>query len=134
MAKRKDEGHEETEKVLEELEKRINKEYAQAEKEIQAKIDDYMRRFKIKDDIRRKAVEEGKLSEEDYLQWRTGQIAVGERWEEMKDAIAKDLTETAEIAKGISIGYMPDVYAINHNYGTFQVEKAAHINTSEDNE
>lgn len=130
MPKKKDEGHEETEAVLKDLEKRINKEYAQAEKELQAKVDDYMRRFKIKDDIKRNAVANGKLDKKKYQDWLTGQLAIGKRWEEMKDSIARDLTETAQIAKGIASGYMPDVYAINHNYGTFQVEKASKVDTS----
>ena len=130
MPKKRDEGHEETEAVLKDLEKRINKEYAQAEKELQAKVDDYMRRFKIKDDIKRNAVANGKLDKKEYQDWLTGQLAIGKRWEEMKDSIARDLTQTAQIAKGIASGYMPDVYAINHNYGTFQVEKASKVDTS----
>ena len=43
MAVRKtDPAHDETERILAEMEKRIQKEYAQAEKDIQVKIDDYM--------------------------------------------------------------------------------------------
>lgn len=130
MAKRKDEGHEETDKVLSDLEKRITKEYSQAEKEISAKLDDYLRRFETKDKIKAQAVQDGKITQKEYEQWRVGQIAVGERWKEMRDTIADDLTTTAQKAKSITDGYMPEVYAINHNYGTFQVEKAAHVDTS----
>jgi SPP1 gp7 family putative phage head morphogenesis protein len=129
MAKR-DRGHEETEDVLKELEKRITAEYKQAEKEIQAKLDDYLRRFEIKDQIKKQAVLDGKISEDEYKQWRLGQVAIGERWKEMRDTIAEDLTNAASISKSIANGYMPEVYAINHNYGTFQVEKESKIDTS----
>lgn len=125
-----DAGHEETEKLLKKLEKEISKEYAQAEKEMTAKLEDYMRRFKIKDELKRKAMENGLITEAEYKKWRVGQIAVGQRWSEMKDSLATDLTNTAQIAKSTAFGYMPDVYAINHNYGTYQVEKVSGVDTS----
>lgn len=130
MAKRKDEGHEETEDVLKEIEKRITKEYEQAEREIAEKLDDYMRRFEIKDQLKKQAVLNGQITEAEYEQWRLGQVMMGQRWSDMRDTIADDLTNTAQIAKDIANGYMPEVYAINHNYGTYQVEKMAHVNTS----
>lgn len=130
MAKKRDEGHDETESVLSELEKEINAEYAKAEEEIQEKLDDYLRRFEVKDRLKKQAVLNGQITQAEYDQWRVGQIAIGERWEEMKDTIATDLTNTAEIAKSISYGHMPEVYAINHNYGTFQVEKESLVDTS----
>lgn len=130
MAKKRDEGHEETEKVLADIEKEISKEYAQAEKEISEKLDDYLRRFEVKDKIKYNAWQEGKITEAEYKQWRLGQVAVGERWQEMKDSLAQDFTNAAEIGKSITDGHMPEVYAINHNYGTYQVEQTAHVDTS----
>lgn len=130
MAKVKDEGHEETEVVLASIEKKITKEYAQAEKEVSEKLDEYLRKFAVKDNIKRQAWLDGKITKEEYEQWRLGQIAVGKRWEEMKDSLAQDYTNAAEIAKSITDSHMSEVYAINHNYGTFQVEKAAHVDTS----
>lgn len=128
--KKKDEGHDETESVLSTIEQEINAEYAKAEAEIQDKLDDYLSRFEIKDKLKKQAVENGQITQAEYDQWRVGQIAVGQRWEEMKDTISDDLTNTAEIAKSISYGHMPEVYAINHNYGTYQVEQAALVDTS----
>ena len=125
-----DPGHRETEKILKELEKRITKEYAKAEREITAKLDDYVRRFKIKDDLKWEAAQNGLISQAEYQQWRIGQIAVGKRWEEMKNSIARDLTNAAQIAKSITHEHMPEVYAVNHNYGTFQVEKLSGVDTS----
>lgn len=130
MAKKKDEGHEETEVVLSDLEKRINAEYKQAEEEISAKLDDYLSKFETKDKLKQQAVANGQITQSEYEQWRVGQIAMGQRWEEMKDTISEDLTNTAQIAKSITYGYMPEVYAINHNYGTFQVESASKVDTS----
>ena len=130
MAKKKDIGHEETEEVLSDLEKRINAEYKQAEEEITEKLNAYVAKFEKKDALKQQAVANGQITQSEYLEWRVGQIAMGNRWEEMKDTIATDLTNTSQIAKSITYGHMPEVYAINHNYGTFQVESLTHIDTS----
>ena len=126
----KDDGHEETEAVLREIEKRITEEYRKAEKEIQAKLEDYMRRFEIKDELKRRALAAGEITQAEYIKWRTGQIMIGQRWAEMRDTIAEDLTNADQIARSIAFGHVPDVYAINHNYGTYQVEKAGLVDTS----
>lgn len=131
MAKKiTDIGAKETDEVLETLEERIAKEYAQAEAEIQEKLDTYLQKFEIKDSLKQKAVENGQITQEDYEKWRVAQIATGENWAEMRDSIAEDLTNTAELAALTTNETMPEVYAINHNYGTYQVEKISGVDTS----
>ena len=125
-----DEGHEETEDILRNLEKRISAEYKRAEQEVEAKLNDYLQRFAKKDEIKRKALENGLITQQEYDQWRLGQIMIGKRWQEMRDSLAEDFTNAAAIAKSIAYGYMPDVYALNHNYGTFQVEQGSLLDTS----
>lgn len=137
-------GNKETEELLEELEKNIRKEYTQATKEVEEKLQDYLRRFEKKDAIRKEYVEKqyekykaGEISyakykgiQSEYTQWRIGQIAIGERWEEMRDTLAEDLTDTYGKARSMIEGYMPEVYALNHNYATFLVESQSLVNTS----
>lgn len=125
-----DEGHVETEKLLKDLEKRIAKEYAQAEKEVQEKLDDYLRRFRLKDQKWREWVAEGKKTKEEYAQWKVGQIMIGKRWEALKDQLAQDLHSANAIARGVIQNGMLDVYAINHNFGTYQIEHGLSISTS----
>lgn len=126
----KDAGHDETNKVLDEIEKRIAKEYKQAEKEVTVKLGEYLRKFEIKDELKRRALENGLITEDEYKQWRIGQVMIGKRWAEMRDTLAQDFTNASQIAKSIAFDHMPEVYAINHNYGTFQVEKASLVDTS----
>ena len=123
-------GHNDTEYIISIIEKRIKGEYSQAVSEIQDKLDNYLRRFKTKDETWKRWVEEGKKTEAEYKEWRTGQIAVGKRWEEMKDTLAKDYHNANVIARSIADGYMPEVYALNHDFATFQVEKDAKVDTS----
>jgi SPP1 gp7 family putative phage head morphogenesis protein len=55
---------------------------------------------------------------------------MGKRWEEMRDTLASDLSNSNQIASSIINGYTPEVYATNHNYGTFEVEKGSMVDTS----
>lgn len=126
----RDLGHEETEEVLKKIEKRISAEYRQAEREIAAKLDDYMKRFAEKDKLKLLGVANGQITEEEYKQWRLGQVMIGKRWSEMRDSLAQDFANTSQIARSIAFDHIPEVYAINHDYGTFQVEKGSLVDTS----
>ena len=125
-----DAGHIETEKRLRKLEKRLQKEYQQASIELQEKIDDYWQRYKVKDEIWQRRLAKGEVTASEYADWKKGQIIVGKRWESMKEEIAEDMMHTNQIASGIIADAMPDIYAINLNYGTYQVETAAMVDTS----
>lgn len=125
-----DRGHQLTDDMLSLLEREISAAYAQAEKEIAEKLNDYMRRFRTKDETWQRWVAEGKKTQEEYINWRTGQLAIGQRWEEMRDSLAQDFHHANEIASSMVNGYIPDVYALNHNYATFEVESGALVDTS----
>ena len=120
---KRDQGHKAVDKRLEVLESRLKKEYIKASVEVEAKLNDYLKRFEAKDAYKSKLVDEGALKKSEYLNWRKGQIAIGHRWEELKDSLAKDLANTNKIAKSMIDNHIKDVYALSHNYGTFEVEK-----------
>lgn len=123
-------GRKETDRKLLELEKKIRKEYDQAQKEIQKKLDEHFEKFKIKDITKRRQLNDGIITTEEYKQWKIGQMATGDRWRDMRDTIANDLMNTEKIAKSTAEGYMPEVYCINMNYATYEVESALKIDTS----
>lgn len=93
-------------------------------------MEGHFRAFDRKDVAKQLEVKAGKLSVADYKKWRVGQMAIGKRWEDMKDIVAKDLTNTTNIAKSMTNGYMPEVYALNANYATFDIEKKTRMDTS----
>lgn len=125
-----DEAHKKTEEILKSIEKEINAEYKKASREIQQKLDDYMKRFRNKDQTWQKWVEDGVKTKKQYDEWRVGQLAIGKRWEDQKKAIVSSMAEANQIARNIVSKQMPGVYAENHNYGTFEVEKGSLIDTS----
>lgn len=125
-----DYGHKLTEKELEELEKRISKEYETAEKEVQDKLFDYLQNFQRKDADMQAQKEAGKISQTEYNNWRVNQMATGKRWEDMRNSLAEDFHNANNIAKEMVKEHSYDIYALNHNYGTYEIEKGLGIDTS----
>lgn len=125
-----DPAHEQTDDMIEEIRQRVSREYLRAYEETEAKLADYLRRFEAKDRIHAEAVRRGEETEADYREWRRGQILMGERWQEMVDTLAEDYRNADRVAASIVNGHMPDAYAVNHDYATFQVEKGSNLDTS----
>lgn len=125
-----DAGHIETELILRKTEADVQRVYRQAVEEAQKKLEDYLRRYQIKDDIKRQQLSRGEITVQEYMDWRKGQIMIGKRWEELRNTLAQDLHNSNAIARSIVRGYMPEVYAVNHNYATFQIERGSMLDTS----
>lgn len=125
-----DYAHKQTDKMLERIERRISREYKQAEKEVAQKLNAYLASFRAKDKLWEQWVKDGKKTQEEWNNWRTGQMAMGQRWEDMRQSLAEDMHHTNEIAGSIVNGHIPDVYALNHNYGTYEIESGLGIDTS----
>lgn len=125
-----DYAHEQIDRRLEEIEKRLAKEYARAEKEIGEKVDDYFRRFQYKDEKWRQWVYDGERTKEEYLEWRKGQMIVGRRWKTLKREVAETAHNTNLVAREIIAMHLPEAYAINHNWGTYQIEHDSLLDTN----
>lgn len=125
-----DYGHRKTDELIAEIQKRVEEEYSKALAEVRAKADNYFKSFQAKDVAKRKLVEAGMMSEAEYKKWRLGQVMMNKRWNEMADTLAADLANADQIAMSIVNEYTPEAYAINHNYGTFEIETGSLLNTS----
>ena len=110
-----DKAHRLTDEKLEEMEKRLSAIYSRAEKEIQKTADEYFSKFAKQDEAKRKLVEQGKLTEEEYTKWRKGKVMYGKRFTEMKEQCAKQLLNVNKTALAYVNGELPEVYAINYN-------------------
>ena len=125
-----DYAHKETDKIIDNLSKDIKREYSKASKEVEAKLNDYWRRFETKDNTWRKWVKEGKKSRKDYIEWRQGQMIAGKRWDGLKNKLAEEYRNADRIARNIITGGQAQAYVLNAGYGTYNIEKALRINTS----
>ena len=122
MKRKMDLGHRMTDALIFDIEKTITREYRLAEKEIQAKLDDYLQRFAAKDRLKRKALANGLITQADYDAWRVSQIMVGDRWAKMRDEMAVDFAHASQIARQIAFNGLPEIYALNANYAMYQAD------------
>lgn len=124
-----DAGHEATEKLLKKLEKDVAREYKTAAKDMQSKLMAYLEKTEEGRKVQEGLLKEGKITQQEYQNWCYRHNMVGKRWEEMRDVLAEDMTHANEISKGIMEQRMPDVYALNANYATYQIEHDGKIDT-----
>ena len=110
-----DKAHRLTDEKLEEMEKRLSAIYSRAEKEIQKTADEYFSKFAKQDESKRKLLEQGKITEDEYKKWRKGKVMYGKRFTEMKEQCAKQLLNVNQTALAYINGELPEVYAINYN-------------------
>lgn len=125
-----DYGHSKTDEMLKDLESRIYEEYSGASKEIQKQTSKYLEKFKTKDAEMLKKLNANEITHKEYLAWRESAMTTGKRWEALKDTIDKDLENANQIANAMIRDHTYDVYALNHNYGTYEIENGLQANTS----
>ena len=124
-----DPAHEETDKILSGMEKELDGVYKQAYREAKQTADDFAADFREMDNKKRKQLEDGNLDNEEYQRWRRTKIFQSNRYFQMADVLAADMTHTNQLAASIINGYLPEIYALNHNYATYEVEHGSKINT-----
>jgi SPP1 gp7 family putative phage head morphogenesis protein len=125
-----DEGFKQSEKMLNELEAKLHKEYLQATKEMTEKVDKYFAKFKDEDEKQKARYEKGEITKKEYTEWRKRKMLTGKRYTQMRDTLASDLTKTAQIAMKYVDNKAIDVYALNMNYETYNIEHETRVDTS----
>lgn len=124
-----DQAHEETDQIIDEIEKKLRKEYTQAEKELEKKCQAYFSAFEKRDRKKQADLKDGKITEAEYKEWRIRQMMTGKRWEDMRDTMANDLIHVRKIADSIVRDRQYDIYALNHNWGAYEIESGTGIDT-----
>lgn len=124
-------AHKETDKLIRKTSKKLKKVYKRAMQDAIDKFNAHMASFHEKeiryyDDY----VRTGLWTEQDYKDWRKNQLLVSQRLEEIQNIIAEDLKNTDKIAMKMVRDGEFDVYALNHNYSTYEIERKLGIDTS----
>lgn len=104
--------------------------YGQAYTELRAKADEYLAWFVNEDTVQMERWQNGEITTQDYRNWRQNKILTGQHWYAMSETMAQNLANSNGIAYSIINDYLPQVYAINGNWATYQIEKQLLINTS----
>ncbi|MBQ3330813.1 MAG: hypothetical protein IJG87_06510 [Ruminococcus sp.] len=124
-----DRGHELTEDILKELEERVKAEYSRALADVEKKLAAWMKKFEEEDKRQQDLLRDGIISQKEYKDWAFRHKMMGKEWEMMRDGLAADFQRADQIALGITRDGMPDVYALNMNYGTYDLEHGGKIDT-----
>lgn len=121
----KDAAHAATDRQIAELERRLVKLYANAEKGLKACITAFFEQFEEQDEEKRKQLEAGEITKKDFVQWRLAQIARGKQFEKVRDAVALEMLKANQEATELTAEAMPDVYSVNYE------QEATEINSDE---
>lgn len=94
---------------------RLRKIYAQASEELTDKVNSFFADFERLDKKKLALVKAGKLSEEEYKKWRKNKALMSEKYMDLRDTMAKRMTEANTLASQYINGELPAIYAHNFN-------------------
>lgn len=123
-------GHRDADKELYSLTRRLHLSYRQASISLREKIEKYLDEFEKEDAKIRALYDSGKLLDEDFSKWREQKTIDTQAWRDMLDQLAEDMTNQNKIAASMINETLPEVYAINHNYGTYEAETGSGRDTT----
>lgn len=127
---KKDPAHIETDRVIDELTARFQEQYKKAQDDITEKLNKFYEKFAKDDAEMRALLKAGEITKERYAEWRKTKMLTGQRWKDLRDRIAQDYVDANTTARNMILNEMPNVYAINHNYAGYMIERQARIDTS----
>lgn len=98
------------------LEKKIHDLYADAVAELNEEIQEYFDKLAIREKQQRILLEAGRITEEEFKQWRLAQYGRGERFIALRDNLAERMYQANVIAMAYINNDMAAVYALGHTY------------------
>lgn len=125
-----DYGHREADKELFALIRRLHLSYRQASIGLHEKIEKYLDEFEKEDAMYRALYDSGEMSHEAFIKWRRKMITDTRAWRDMLEQLSDDMTHQNQIAASMIDDTLPDVYALNHNYGTYEAEVGSGYDTT----
>lgn len=125
-----DYAHEQTDALLSEMESKVFGVYSEAVEELKERFLKAMEEFKKNDEVLNKKYKAGELSGRDYAAWRRENILRNKHFKDMLEVLSEDMVNADRIAMSVISDQLPEVYALNANYSTYQIEKGTNLNTS----
>lgn len=118
-------ARESTDRKLDEMIDALTEIYRRAMEEMDEKSREYFARFEKQDAKMREKVDSGKITEEEYRDWRKNKLLYGQRYKDFREQYTLRLANVNETALAYINGEMPEVYVTNYNsLGTATVSEA----------
>ena len=105
------------------LEGKIKNIYAQAYREIEEKLNTFLAKSVIKEKEYEAKVQAGKLSQEWFDRWKSGQVFIGKRWRDLRQNIAHEIYNSRKSATDMINGERKAVFQDNVNYTQYSIDK-----------
>lgn len=115
-------GAEYTDAAVKEVEKQLKSVYNAAYRDILQKQKDFNAAYARKEAKYQAQLKAGKITQEQFDNWKKGQVFQGKQWEAKKKQILNTLYASNEIATKIVNGQATNVFAFNANYQSFDLE------------
>lgn len=122
---RPDYAHKMTDAELVKLEQRIAKLYKEAADELTDTVKAYFEQFEKRDAAMKEKLDAGKITEQQYKQWRLAQIGRGKRFTALRDKVAERYTNANETAVAYVNDATPGIYTLNRNYAAYKIEQVS---------
>lgn len=124
-----DPAHKATDKQLQTLEKKIDKEYKTAVAEMEKKLQAYRDQYNAAYLKELERLKKGEITQKEYEDWARRHMAQDQHLQDMTNVLSKDMHNANTMAHRIARDGMPDVYALNGNYATYMIEQSGKIDT-----
>lgn len=122
-----DYGTKVTDKAIKKLDKEIQSVYQEAANDIQAKMDDFVKKHYAKEAIYKEKLKKGEITQDEYTNWMKGQVFQKKQWTLKKYDIEHVLTNANEIAVKMINGESVHVFSANMNYASYTIDKAGSV-------
>lgn len=112
-----------SDKAIRETERKLRSTYSTAQRELRKKLKSFNDKYKVKDAAKKKQLAEGKISKQDYADWKAGQVFQQKQWKaKVKEAASVMTNSNEQAAKIVNEGRL-DVFSENYNFSAFLGEQ-----------
>ena len=125
-----DPAHAAADASLEAFGREVAETYREAQKTAEKRLRAFLERYEKQDAEWAERVRRDEATEDEWRSWRRGRMLAGRDYRAMLDQVSRGYTHANEVAMAALSGRLPEVYAENYNYGGYQVESAAGVDTS----
>lgn len=125
-----DYGHSVTDKELMRLEGKIRQEYELASKEVEKSAQKYLKQFEKNDKKMAALVKSGDITQREHREWRAKQMLASKKWNAARKEMADTYMNADRVTSGLIRDSAYEAYALNHNYGVFEAETGARVDTN----
>lgn len=112
-----------SEQELAKLERKLQKIYKDAKRELAQKANDYFMQFEERYNEELLKYQAGVINKMEFENWTNAQVGRGRRWEALRNQMAARISDTNWLASDYINNVTPKVYAENYNYSAYTIEQ-----------